>query len=87
MNPRQARCGIPEEIRHLVVEIVKNCYINLIGICDPEYVYPFTWIEEPSENATIKHDKCTETLTQAGYLVLKTGTNQDGRKFWLFRKR
>jgi hypothetical protein len=86
MDPLQARCGIPDEIRHLLIEIVQNCYSNLLGICHPEYIYRFSWIEEPNENALKKHIKCTETLTQAGYLVLKTGTNQDGRKFWLLGK-
>lgn len=86
MDPREARCGIPEEVRPLVVEIACECYERLICECDPEYIYRVTWIEEPGENALNKHTKATETLTQAGYSVVMDGTDKHGCKFWLLGK-
>lgn len=83
MDPRQAKCGIPDEVRPTLVEIARKCYLELVSIANPQYIYRFTWLGQPNENALKKHQSCTETLMQAGYSVLKEGTNKYGCKFWL----
>jgi hypothetical protein len=86
MDPREARAGIPDEIRHLLVDITKKCYLELVSICDPMYIYRFTWLESPTGNALNKHEACTESLMQAGYSMLREGTNKQDRMFWLLGK-
>lgn len=86
MNPLEAKCAIPAEIRSLVVDITCACYLKLIEECDPEYIFRSTWLSDPGENALKKHAKATETLSQVGYVVIKEGTDQHGCKFWLLGK-
>ncbi|WP_316186262.1 MULTISPECIES: hypothetical protein [unclassified Bradyrhizobium] len=86
MNPLEARCAIPSEIRHLVIDITCACYLKLIAECDPSYIFRVTWLTEPGKGALKKHDQATETLCQSGYTVIKEGTDQHGCKFWLLGK-
>jgi hypothetical protein len=83
MDPMETRDAIPEDIRGLVIEIACECYLRLLNLCCADYIYRLTWLPEPSENALKKHVQATETLVQAGFSVLKQGTDQYGCKFWL----
>jgi hypothetical protein len=67
MDPRAAKCAIPEECRNLVVEIACHCYFWLPQDCEPDYIYRVTWLPEPNENALKKHTQATERLMQAGF--------------------
>ncbi len=85
-DPLLARCAIPPEIRQLIVEITCACYLKLIADCSPDYIFRRTWLENPSESALKKHVLATKTLCKSGYEVIKEGTDQYSRKFWLLGK-
>jgi hypothetical protein len=38
MNPLEARCAIPAEMRPLTIDITLLCYQRLLEACDPDYI-------------------------------------------------
>jgi len=86
MDPYEARCAIPQDMRPLVVDITCECYQRLIGLSLPDYIYRFTKDADPSVGAMVKHKKCTEALIQGGFSVIKEWSDQSGRKFWLLAR-
>lgn len=86
MDPYEARCAIPNDMRQLVVDITCRCYQMLIGIAGSDYIYRFTKAENPCDAALAKHNKSTEILVDAGFSVIREGSDQSGRKFWLLGK-
>jgi hypothetical protein len=86
MNPQETQEAIPAAMRSLVLDIADFCYLRLLQECNADYIYRITWLTNPSENALKKHERATETLVQAGYSVVKEGTDEHGCKFWLLGK-
>lgn len=83
MDPQETKEAIPNECRALVIDLACACYCKLLSYCDPDYIYRFTWLTKPSDNALKKHIQATETLTLEGYTVVRQGTKEDGCRFWL----
>lgn len=86
MDPQEAQRVVPKEMRAIILDIVCLSYKKHVEALDPAIIYRFTFVENPTEASLKKHEQHTNTLESLGYTVLKDGSDELGRKFWLLTK-
>jgi len=81
-----ARPYLPDACRPLIMPIVAACLRVLVAHVRPRVIYRVTKSRNPPEKALRKDVLLTQTLEQEGYVVIETGTDLWGRRFWVLRR-
>jgi hypothetical protein len=80
-----AKPYIPDELRPLVIEIVKDSYIRLIREIEPNTIYPKTTMTGFLPKAMAKHESLTAAIENEGYDIIDADNDRDGRWYWLMK--